>query len=101
MTKPGTIAKLFEQEPTKWGLRGDPHLWREMRAHFEQTPLPDSTEELEALIKAAFESLTGYPISHPENFFIKRLDHGGMSGGVVDPKFWREQVMPMMRARFL
>jgi molybdenum cofactor cytidylyltransferase len=63
-----TISELFEVEPTKWGLRGDPHLWREMSARFEQTPLPDSEDELVAHIEEAFLALTGIPLSHPENY---------------------------------
>jgi molybdenum cofactor cytidylyltransferase len=100
MTTLKTVASLFENTPPRWGLRGDPYLWREMRAHFEQTPLPASSDQLSALIEAAFESLTGHLISELDGFFIERFSHGGMSSGYVSPNFWREQVVSLLGVRF-
>ena len=68
-----TVATLFEPEPSHWGLRGDPHLWREMRAHFEETPLPNSADEMAALIETTFELLTGHSISEKETLFQNRI----------------------------
>jgi hypothetical protein len=101
MTKPRTVASLFEEEPMHWGLRGDPHLWREMRGYFEQTPLPGTSDELITLIDNAFQSLTAHSMSELEMFFVERFHHGGMSGGHIAPEFWREEVVPMMCARYL
>jgi len=41
-----TIASLFQEEPTRWGLRGDPHLWQDMRATLARHAYP-STEKAE------------------------------------------------------
>lgn len=95
-----TLASLFDEEPFRWGLRGDPYLWREMRAHFDETPLPASTRELAALIEQAFASLTGHPLSETEPFHIERFSHGGMSSGMVSPQYWREKAIPMLQERF-
>jgi len=65
-----TIADLFEPEPHRWGLRGDPHIWLEMRTHFEHTPIPDSVEALVSIIESAFQSLTEHSLSSAESFFI-------------------------------
>lgn len=95
-----TIASLFEERPFRWGLRGDPFLWQEMRAHFDEIPLPASTRELAELIEAAFALLTGHPLSESEPFFIERFSHGGMSSGMVSPEFWRDKAIPMLQERF-
>lgn len=95
-----TVASLFEKEPIQWGLRGDPHLWREMRLQFDRTPLPATADELAALIESAFGSLTGHSISESRPFFVERFSHGGMSSGYVSPEFWRDKAIPLFRARF-
>ena len=95
-----TITFLFEKAPHQWGLRGDPHLWNEMKAHFAQTPIPATEEELIVLIQNVFLELTNHPMSEKENFYIERFNHGGMSGGYVSPEFWRNKVIPLMREQF-
>jgi hypothetical protein len=100
MTRASIVVSLFEEEPTRWGLRGDPYLWKEMKEHFRHAPMPDTADELVALIKATFESLTGHTISESEIFFIERFSHGGMSSGFVSPEFWMDKIIPMMRERF-
>ena len=100
LTNPKTIASFFDERPYQWGLRGDPHLWDEMSEHFAHTPIPKTVDELFHLIETAFELLTGHSFSESDNFFIERFNHGGMSGGVVSPEFWRNKVIPMMRERF-
>ena len=94
-----TVAALFKDEPKRWGLRGDPHLWREMRRHFEGVACPTLPEDLASDIEAAFKGLTGYAISHAEPFYVEKYSHGGMSSGYVDPKFWRETAVPLLQSR--
>lgn len=89
-----TIASLSEEEPFRWGLRGDPYLWREMRAHFDQAPLPASIRELAALIEQAFASLTGQQLSETGPFYVERFSHGGHVHWNGFPQFWREQAIP-------
>jgi molybdenum cofactor cytidylyltransferase len=99
MGRPSTVAGLFQDEPRRWGLRGDPHLWREMRRYFESVGCPPSAEGLASLIAEAFEELSGLPMSHAEPIYVERYDHGGMSGGYVQPTFWREKAVPLLQGR--
>ena len=100
MTEPSAVADLFGEEPFRWGFRGDPHLWREMRERFAAVPRPDTVEELVSLIEAAFRELTGYPISQREPFWMERYDHGGMSSGMISPDFWRDSAIPLLSQRY-
>jgi hypothetical protein len=93
------ISSLFDQEPVQWGLRGDPYLWREMREHFVNTPLPATADDLAIFIETLFKTLTGHSISETEYFFVERFDHGGMSSGFIAPEFWREKAIPLLRKR--
>lgn len=100
MAKAGSVADLFREEPYRWGLRADPHLWRDMRYRFENVALPPTVDELAALVETAFERLTGRPMSEADPFFVEKYNHGGMSGGFVDPRFWRDRALPMLQARY-
>ena len=94
-----TASKLFSPEPTQWGLRGDPHLWQEMRDAVGSKPMPDSVESLTRVIEEVYMELTGRPMSQQKPFYVPRLNHGGMSGGVVSPSFWLERALPLLRKR--
>ena len=96
---PSTVGGLFEKEPVQWGLRGDPHLWREMREYFKEVPCPAKFWDLASLINEAFGKLTGHPITHPEPFYVEKYSHGGMSSGHVNPQFWRETAIPILQSR--
>jgi molybdenum cofactor cytidylyltransferase len=95
-----TLAGLFEEQPRQWRLRGDPHLWREMRDTLERYDYPDTEEQLTILLDQTYQQLTGMPLSHHEPFFIERFSHGGMSSGYVSPSFWVEIAIPLLRARY-
>ena len=94
-----TISDLFHPMPSQWGFRGDPHLWQQMADTFSHQPLPIENSHLIELIEREFRNLTGYPISTLNDFNIEKFDHGGMSGGMISPKFWRDQVVPMLLKR--
>ena len=100
MSKRGTIAELFEPEPSQWGLRGDPYLWQALAERFQLTPLPDSQAALSELLRHAFSELTGKPMSTAEPFHVERFAHGGMSSGLILPEFWRETAVPLLCARY-
>lgn len=99
MAGPTPISALFIPEPTSWGLRGDPWLWRDMRQRFSAVPCPATGDELAAIIEAEFDRLTGHPVTHGEMIHLEQYSHGGMSSGMVWPEFWRDTALPLLRQR--
>lgn len=95
------FAALFEPEPSRWGLRGDPHLWREMRAHLEGTPILGTDAQLGAHLAAAFAHLTGRPLETAGSIRVERFPRSGMSGGQVSPSWWRETGLPLLVSRVI
>jgi hypothetical protein len=94
------FAELLGERPAQWGLRGDPHLWNEMTVLIGSEPMPSSAEALARRIAGAFEQLAGVPLaSARELLSIDRYPGGGMSGGMVDPHFWRETAIPLLIER--
>lgn len=93
------LATLFEAEPMRWGLRGDPWLWRDMKERFAGVPCPDTGDALAAAVGTTFEQLTGRPLSHPEHFYLEKYSHGGMSSGMVSPQWWRDTGIPLLLRR--
>lgn len=99
--RPASISDLFNEEPIQWSLRGDPYLWRDMKQQFININCPDSVEKFIEIIETAFQNLTGYPISYDDSIGLKKYSHGGMSSGFVDPEFWRDKVIPLLKKRYL
>ncbi|HEY9402915.1 MAG TPA: hypothetical protein VIQ24_09485 [Pyrinomonadaceae bacterium] len=99
MGRPSAVAALFLDEPHRWGLRGDPYLWREMRSYLEDVVCPDAPESLASVIEEAFEELTGFQLYHDDPIYVEKYSHGGMSSGYVNPRFWRETALPLLQRR--
>jgi hypothetical protein len=95
-----TIAKIFQDEPTRWGLRGDPYLWREMKATLGDYTYPGTEEQLTVLLEQTYQQLTGAALTNQDPIFVERYSHGGMSSGYVSPQFWAEKAIPLLRARY-
>jgi molybdenum cofactor cytidylyltransferase len=95
-----SVADLFEEEPTHWGLRGDPYLWRDMKATLRTAMYPGTEEQLTALLEQTYQQLTGVALTNPDPVFVERYSHGGMSSGSVSPQFWAETAIPLLRARY-
>lgn len=100
-SKPIFLASIFQPRPTQWGLRGDPYLWDEMACQLADTPLPDSEATLDALLSDCFQQLTGHPLEHvAPGILVSRHRHGGLSSGHVSPDYWRNSLIPLLRARY-
>jgi inorganic pyrophosphatase len=95
-----SVADLFQDEPTRWGLRGDPYLWRDMKATLSSSTYPGTEAQLTALIEQTYQQLTGASLTNPDPVFVERHSHGGMSSGYVSPQFWAETAIPLLRARY-
>ena len=49
-----TIARLFQESPTRWGLRGDPYLWQDMRATLSSYVYPSTEAQLNGLLEQTY-----------------------------------------------
>ncbi len=99
-TMSASISTLFSPEPSQWGLRGDPYLWREMATHFQSIPLPGSLPLLSSALEEAFLKLTNHAVSFSGDVHLARHAHGGMSSGEISTEFWRESGIPLLLSRF-
>jgi hypothetical protein len=97
------VADLFEPEPPRWGLRGDPWVWQAMRDHLSGTYLPPSLAEAEAMLYAAFNRLVGVNLATEIAASVYRPEfaHGGVSSGQIHLDTWRAELLPLLidRAR--
>jgi hypothetical protein len=100
MSPQKTLAQIFEIEPSRWGLRGDPYLWKEMKDVLGDRAYPDTDEEILFLLEQTYEQLTGKSIKDKTPIFIERYARGGMSSGQVDAQFWSETAFPMLLAKY-
>ncbi|MEU9703611.1 hypothetical protein [Streptomyces sp. NPDC047981] len=96
-----TMASLFDPEPERWGLRGDPHVWRALRDRLSGTDVPASPDEAVALLRTAFSGLVGVDLAHDpaSSVYRESFAHGGMSSGMVSLDTWRESLMPLLASR--
>jgi hypothetical protein len=96
------VAVLFDPEPATWGLRGDPYLWRALREHLADAPLPRSADELTGLLRAAFRELTGIDIAAEAaaTAYQQQYAHGGMSSGMISLDTWRDTLFPLLAERW-
>ena len=94
----GTLDDAFDLIHRQWGLRADPHVWRAMKQRLTGVATPD---DVEAVLSQAFTAVTGLDLAtEPEPMVhLPQLDHGGMSGGVVDLRWWRAKGIPLMVER--
>ncbi len=94
----GTLADAFDELPHQWGVRGDPHVWRAMRARLTDVPTPEDADAVRAAYVAAFNAVVGGDLDTETERYLHReeLDHGGMSGGMVDLQWWRTTGVPLL-----
>ena len=99
------VDDLFDPEPTRWGLRGDPWVWQAMRDHLAGAYLPPSLGEVEAMLYAAFNRLVAVDLATEiePSVFREEFAHGGMSSGGIHLETWRVDLIPLLvdRARAL
>lgn len=95
------VLKYFDPAPIQWGLRGDPHLWEDMKTQIANTPIPNSTAEFEQILHRLVQKLVGEPPQKGKNIYIKKYATGGMSSGMVSSDFWLERAFPLLIQRFI
>ncbi|MGW6704536.1 hypothetical protein ACWGDE_06555 [Streptomyces sp. NPDC054956] len=95
------LAFLFDPEPERWGLRGDPHVWRALRDHLSGTDVPPTVAEVAGLLRAAFSEVVGLDLTDEpaSSVYREQYSHGGMSSGMISLDTWRERLMPLLTER--
>ena len=95
------LSALFDPAPDTWGLRGDPYVWRALRAHVSGTDIPTSADEVGRLLHAAFTDVAGVDLASARGSSVYREEfaHGGMSSGMISLDTWRQRLMPMLIER--
>jgi O-acetyl-ADP-ribose deacetylase (regulator of RNase III) len=106
----GTVGSLFERDPVQFGQRGDAYLWRELRARFAETALPEHWFTVRTLITDAIEQLIGEPLTSREStawhdrtaaIHVPEFDPGhGMSAGMVHLPWWIRTGVPILLDRY-
>jgi hypothetical protein len=101
---------LFERRPVQFGLRGDSYLWRELRARFADTRLPDDWFTLRTLLRDAIEQVVGESLigrdstawhDHDAAVYVPEFDPGhGMSAGAVHLPWWIHTGVPILLDRY-
>ena len=95
------VSDLFDPEPPTWGLRGDPYLWRALRAHLAGQGIPATSGELDGLLHEAFRELTRTDLasSPASSAYREQYACGGMSSGMISLDTWRQRLLPMLAER--
>jgi len=101
INNPGNfVSKYFDPEPIQWGLRGDPHLWRDMKLKTARTPIPMRGNEFEELLYKLFKELTGENPAKGKNIYVKKYEMVGMSKGMVSSDFWLDKGFSLLIQRY-
>ena len=89
---------IFSPLPTSWGLRGDPHVWEELKIAFKE--IPSSTEAFEAELLRYIESTIGQKLTLETQAYVDKFAHGGMSSGYICGAFWINHGIPLLIERY-
>jgi hypothetical protein len=92
------LSDLFDPEPDQWGLRGDPWVWRAMRAHLAGAYLPPSAGEVTSMLYTAFDRIAAVDLATETEASVYREEfaHGGMSSGYISIDAWRTRLLPLL-----
>ncbi len=90
------LSLIFERKPNKWGLRGDPYLWDEMKVNCAAKSLDIDELGIAKLVSEYFEKVAGVPLTYEVRAYVERFAHGGMSSGSVDGGFWISKGIPTL-----
>lgn len=94
------ISDFFDPPPPRWGLRGDPGLWMDMKDNFEMVPIPASAEELELILHTMFKNLIGKVPERDQDYYVAKYNTGGMSAGKVCSNWWLDEAFPLIIRRY-
>ena len=90
------LSIVFERRPSRWGLRGDPYLWDEMKDNCVTRSLDIDEYGIAKFVSEYFEKATGVPLTFEARAYVERFAHGGMSSGSIDGGFWISKGIPTL-----
>ena len=91
---------IFDKTPRHWGLRGDPHLWEELKEETCNYPGFETADEFRLFLKTTIERIIDQPLIKGQYPYVERFNSGGMSGGRIDCAFWLKTALPLLVSRF-
>lgn len=94
------ISTIFDTKPEQWGLRGHPYLWEDLATYFSEIPMPPTLDAFESEFGKAYQKITGKSIDKDDYIYIAGYSHGGMSSGMIDPNFWKKELIPLLLERY-
>lgn len=93
-----TLRQLMDEIMfNSWGLRGDPHLWKDIKETYGKEII--ELEDVEYHMIEWFFDLTGKTIDCEEHIYCEKYSHGGMSSGFLSSRFWKEKAIPALIER--
>lgn len=92
----------FETLKLRWGLRGDPFLWEELKKRAANHEDFRSKQDFEIFIDKNFKEITqsGDFSEDRSRVYVKNFDHGGMSGGWIAYNTWITKILPLLKNRY-
>lgn len=94
------LSELFEEEPDKYGLRGDPYLWDYYKQFFSNIEFPYSETHFCDDIYRLFVDITGEQLRPDTKVYVNEFCGGGMSSGYVSGAFWINEAIPLLVERY-
>lgn len=93
---------IFEITPGTWALRGDRHLWKELREKFKDFDYSRSVQEFSESLENEFSIIIkrGTITKHPNILFIDHYPIDGMSGGHISVDWWQETGLPLLKSNY-
>lgn len=97
------IEKVFEYNEEGWGLRGDPHMWDELKIFFININKESlKSDEFGVLLDNRFNEIIKERGKEYEkdSVWIEDYPQHGMSGGHVSVSRWNEKLIPMLKENY-
>ena len=94
--------EIFDKKPFQWGLRGDPHLWGELRTALEKEAVFIAKSDFENWLLGKFNDLisNGKEVAIEDALELEHYPKRGMSGGIISLKWWEETGLPILIQRY-
>jgi len=93
---------IFENAPSQWGLRGDPHLWEALSRIMSSNAAPMQPEQFNTELDRQFKTFldANGRKKTEEVVWVESFPQQGMSGGSVSLDWWNETGLPLLKERY-